>query len=274
MVDASHGEPAAAVVRKHMTQVQAKWPADVIYVRGRSTPYNRKRLVQQQVPFVVPNNQMYLPMLGVDFREYFRRLLTAPASFSPATQALVIHWLLGGTDEPLTPAQVAPRLGYSAMTMTRAFDELGATELVAVAQHGKERRLGFLGTKRDIWAKAQPWLRSPVTKRVCIPRPRRIPEGAHAGLMALAHYTMLAPPAHPVIALSGRDWKSLPPWHNQTPIPSQDPDALEVEVWRYRPGLFADQGVVDPLSLYLSLKDSQDERVQGALEGMIGGLAW
>src|ERR1035437_5460958 len=114
MVDAGEPEQAAAVVRKHMTQVQAKWPADVVYVRGRLTPYNRKRLVEQKVPFVVPGNQMYLPMLGVDFREHFRRLLAAPASFSPATQAMVIHWLLKGIDERLTPAETAQQLGYSA----------------------------------------------------------------------------------------------------------------------------------------------------------------
>ena len=274
MVDTSEQEQAAAVVRKHMTQVQAKWPADVIYVRGRLTPYNRKRLVEQKVPFVVPGNQMYLPMLGIDFREHFRRQIEVPAKFSPATQATVIHWLLKRTNEPLTPAQMAHQLGYSAMTMTRAFDELDAAELGEVTRHGKERRLRLVEAKRDIWAKAQPLLRSPVTKRVCIRQPHPAPAGIQAGLAALTHYSMLAPPAHPVIAVYRQDWKSLPLWHNKTPIPTQDPDALEIEVWCYRPSLFADHGVVDPLSLYLTLKDNGDERVQAAIDEMIGRIAW
>ena len=274
MVDEGKQEQAAAVVRKHMAQVQAKWPADVVYVRGQLTPYNRKRLVEQKVPFVVPGNQMYLPMLGVDFREHFRRLLTERVSFSPATQAMVIHWLLKVSDEPLTPAQMSQRLGYSAMTMTRAFDELEAAELGEVTRHGKERHLRFIEPKRGLWAKAQPFLRSPVTKRRCIRQPDPAPEGVQAGLMALAHHSMLAAPERPVIALYGHDWKSLPLWHNKTPIPRQDPDAIEIEVWSYRPSLFADQGVVDRLSLYLSLKDNEDERVQAALEDMIGRLEW
>jgi hypothetical protein len=274
MVDAGEQEQAAAVIRKHITQVQAKWPAEVIYVPARLTPYNRKRLVEQKVPFVVPGNQMYLPMVGVDFRERFRRLLAVPTSFSPATQVMVIHWLLRGTEEELTPVHVSQMLDYSTMTMTRAFNELEAAGLAEITRRGKERRLRFVATKRDVWAKVQPFLRSPVTKRLCIRQPYPAPEGIQAGMAALAHYSMLAPPAYPVIALYGQDWKSLPLWHNKTPIPSQDPEALEIEVWSYAPSIFADHGVVDRLSLYLSLKDNEDERVQSALEEMIGRLGW
>ena len=104
VMDKGKQEQAAAVVRKHITQVQAKWPAEVVYVRGHLTPYNRRRLLEQKVPFIVPGNQMYLPMAGVDFRERCRRQIEAPAKFSPATQAAVLHWLLRGTDEPMTPA--------------------------------------------------------------------------------------------------------------------------------------------------------------------------
>jgi hypothetical protein len=216
---------------------------------------------------------MYLPMLGVDFRERFKRLLATPNRFSPATQAMVIHWLLKGIDEQLTPVHMSQLLDCSTMTMTRAFNELEAAELGEVSRHGKERRLRFVEAKPDVWAKAQPFLRGPVTKRLCVREPH-LPSDVQAGLAALAHYSNLSPPAHPIIALYGQDWASLPRWHNKTAIPGQDPDALEVEVWSYRPSLFADQGVVDRLSLYLSLKDNEDERVQAALEDMIGRLEW
>lgn len=274
MVDEDEEEQAAGVVRKHVTQVQGKWPAEVIYVRGQLTAYNRKRLVEQKVPFVVPGNQMYLPMLGVDFREHFRRQREKPANFSPATQVLVIHWLLKGTGEYLTPAQMVEPLGYTPMTMTRAFDELEATEVAEVTRHGKERQLRFVETKHEVWTKSLPFLRSPVTKKQFVRRPQPTPISIQAGLAALAHYTMLAPPEHPVIALGRHDWKMLPLWQDKTLIPKQDPDVIEVEVWRYKPDLFTKQGVVDQLSLYLSLKNSEDERVQAALEEIIGRIEW
>lgn len=274
MVDKGREEQAAAILSKHLAQVQAKWDGAVVYVRDHLTPYNRRRLLEQKIPFVVPGNQMYLPMVGVDFRERFRRPIEVPARFSPATQAMVLYWLLKGADKPLTPAQTAQQLGYSAMTTTRAFTELEATELVEVERQGKERLLRFIGAKRDVWAKAQPFLRTPVTKRVFVRQQRPDPEDIQAGLTALAHYSMLAAPARPVVAVYGQDQKALPRWHNKASIPSQDPEATEIEVWRYRPNLLANEGVVDPLSLFLSLKDNQDERVQAALEEMIGRIPW
>lgn len=48
----------------------------------------RKRLIEQKVPLLVPGNQLYLPDLGIDLREYFRKPPTAPdTARSPATQA-------------------------------------------------------------------------------------------------------------------------------------------------------------------------------------------
>jgi hypothetical protein len=274
MMDQGKQEQAAAVVRKHITQVQAKWPAEVVYVRGHLTPYNRRRLLEQKMPFIVPGNQMYLPMAGVAFRERCRRQIETPAKFSPATQVVLVRWLLKGTNKPLTPAEMAQQLGYSAMTTTRAFNELEAVRLGEVARRGKERRLRFVQAKPEVWAKAQPFLRSPVMRRVCIRQPHPAPDGIRAGLVALAHYSMLAAPEHPVMAVHSKDWKALPIWHNKAPIPHLDPEALEIEVWRYKPSLFAEHGVVDPLSLYLSLKNDEDERVQAGLEEMIGRIGW
>lgn len=274
MVDEGHEEQAAAVIGKHLAQIQAKWDGEVVYVRNHLTPYNRRRLLEQKIPFVVPGNQMYLPMVGVAFRERFRRPIEVPDQFSPATQALVLYWLLKGADQPLTPSRTAQQLGYSAMTTSRAFTELEATEFVEVERMGKERRLTFIGAKRDVWAKAQPFLRTPVTRRIFIPQQPPYPEGIQAGLTALAHYSMLAAPARPVVAVYGQDQNALPRWHNKASIPSQDPEAIEIEVWRYSPDLLANEGVVDPLSLFLSLKDDQDERVQAALDEMIGRIPW
>lgn len=47
-----------------------------------------------------------------------------------------------------------------------------------------------------------------------------------------------------------------------------------IEVWSYDPAPLSVDGVVDPLSLSLSLRDDPDERVQGALRRMVDGLPW
>ena len=98
--------------------------------------------------------------------------------------------------------------------------------------------------------------------------------GPQAGLSALAHYSMLAEPENSSIALSREVWKSLQKKATVRRTLADEPGALTVEVWNYTPTLFAQDGWVDRLSLYLSLKDTEDERVQDALDQMLEELPW
>jgi DNA-binding MarR family transcriptional regulator len=274
VIDTNPEEQSPATVRKHLDILQTKQPAALIYVRAQVTAYNRKRLIEQRVPFIVPGNQMYLPMLAIDLREHFRRLREESHTFSPSTQVVVLHALLHDAGQVLIPSEMAPLLGYSAMTMTRAFDELEAASLAEVTVRGRERCLRFNGSRREIWDKAQPFLRSPVSKRLFIRRTESAKDAIRAGLTALAHYSMLAPPAYTTYALNREDWKALRERHKIIEVPGQDPDASEIEVWWYPPALFAEADIVDRLSLYLSLKTDHDERTEAALEEMMEKFKW
>jgi hypothetical protein len=274
VIDANPEEQSPATVRKHLDMLQSKQPAELIYVRARVTAYNRKRLIEQKVPFIVPGNQMYLPMLAIDLREHFRRIREEAPTFSPSTQVVVLNAMLCDAGQVLIPSEMAPLLGYSAMTMTRAFDELETAKLAEVTVRGRERCLRFIGDRREIWEKAQPFLRNPVSKRLFIRRIDGAEGATHAGLTALAHYSMLAPPAYTTYALSREEWKTLRQQHKIIEVPVQDPDVSEIEVWWYSPARFAEHGMVDQLSLYLSLKADHDERTETALEEMMEKIEW
>lgn len=274
VVDTNPVEQPPAMVRKHMDTLQTKQDAGFIYVRTRVTAYNRKRLVEQRVPFIVPGNQMYLPMLAIDLRENFRRIREEIPTFSPSTQVVVLYALLRDVRQVLIPTEMAPRLGYSAMTMTRAFDELETAHLAEVAVRGRERCLQFNEDRREIWEKALPFLRSPVNKQIFIRRTESPTNAIRAGLTALAHYSMLAAPDYTTYALSREDWKELRKRHRIMELPDQDPDASEIQVWWYPPALLAEQGIVDRLSLYLSLRTDHDERTESALEEMMEKFRW
>ena len=274
VIDTNSEEQSPATVRKHMDMLQTKQHADLIYVRAQVTAYNRKRLIEQKVPFIVPGNQMYLPMLAIDLREHFRRIREEASTFSPSTQVVVLHAMLRDAGQVLIPSEMASLLGYSAMTMTRAFDELETEKLAEVTIRGRERCLHFNGDRREIWENAQPFLRNPVCKRLFIRRIDGVEGANRAGLTALAHYSMLAPPAYTTYALSQERWKTLRQQHKIIELPAQDPDASEIEVWWYSPARFAEHGMVDRLSLYLSLKADHDERTETALEEMMEKFKW
>jgi DNA-binding MarR family transcriptional regulator len=276
MVARNKEEQTPANVRKQMLQVQAKWDGEVIYLCPSVSAYNRKRLIEQKVPFVVPGNQMYLPMLGIDLREHFRQIRTAaaPGKLSPSTQAVVLHALLHGPGKDYTPSRLANQLGYTVMTMTRAFDELKSLGLAEVVTEGRERVLSLSDEKKVLWEKSREFMRSPVKRRTFIHPPGKSWEGLFAGLTALAHFTPLAPPSNPVYALSVDGWKRMKLLNAVQELPAPEPGSYEIEIWNYSPLLFKEDDVVDCFSLYLSLQDSADERVQSALEKMLEDTSW
>ncbi len=274
LIDESESEESATTIRKHLSQIRAKceWPA--IYVRNQVAAYNRMRLIDQGVPFLVPGNQMYLPQLGIDLREHFLKQKRRTAMFRPATQAVFIHALLREQSRPLIVGELARELGYSTMTMSRAFDEIEAAGLGESKVQNRERVLSLISPRRELWGRAQEVLSDPVKSRHFIADAPAVVRYPKAGQSALAHYSMIAEPTNAVLAISREDWVSLKRNAAVRVIPMQEAEAIEVEVWSYAPRPYRESFVVDPLSLYLSLRHNADERVEQALEQMMEKIAW
>jgi DNA-binding MarR family transcriptional regulator len=263
-----------ATIHKHILQVQKKWDYEVIYVRRKVTAYNRKRLIEHKLPFVIPGNQMYLPFLGIELREHFKKIRNREVQWSPSTQAVILYALLHDDMLRFTPKKLANRLGYTAMTMTRAFDELKEAGLGQIAMEGRERVLRFDRNKKKLWENAVKRLRNPVKKRLWVKHTFEEPLGMKAGLSALSCYSALAEPANPVIALEGKKWKKIRANRDVKVIDLVEPGACTMEIWSYSPDLFAKEGVVDRFSLYLSMQANEDERVESALEEMMDRIIW
>ncbi|MCK5690734.1 MarR family transcriptional regulator, partial [Myxococcota bacterium] len=187
----------------------------------------------------------------------------------PSAQAALLYSLYNEDEDGLTPSGLADTLHYSPMTLSRAFDQLEATGLAHAEIKGRERVLRFKMSKKDLWEEAQQYLRSPVKKRIFARMGAAPWQGFSAGLSALSLSSMLAEPHNPTYALSAAQWKSLRESGAVVEIPMQEPDSVNLEIWTYDPQLFAKNDVVDCLSLFLSLKESEDERVESALESLM-----
>lgn len=267
-------EQTPATIQKHMSQVRKKWQEEIIYVQQKVTAYNRKRLIQHKIPFVVPLNQMYLPFLGIDLREHFKSIRKTEVSFSPSTQVVVLYYLSQNRQFRLTPKALANELDYSIMTMTRALDELDGAGLGTIATEGRERVLRFSRDKKQVWNTALERLRSPVKKRLWVKTRSNRPVGVKAGLTALAHYSNLAEPANPVFALERKQWKKVNTTDDAMILDIAETNASELEVWSYSPMIFVKKGVVDRFSLFLSMREDNNERVQSALKEMMEQVEW
>lgn len=266
-----------ASIRRQMDTLRHHAGLSVVYVTGALASYERKRLIEQKVAFIVPGNQLYLPDLGIDLREYFRRSPDAPdGPLSPATQAMLIAVLLR---EPWhaewQPAEVARTLGYSVMTLSRAVGELTATGIASLHTEGRARWLHMERTAAETWEQAKPKLRSPTKRRFWAkPTPdRSAPHVRLAGVSALARYSMLTELEWRTYAISPAQWKTTT-LAGMAILPEHLPGACEWEVWHYSPALVPNSDTVDPLSLTLSLQGNTDERILLALDELRERFPW
>ncbi|MEY3447384.1 MAG: hypothetical protein RIR45_2139 [Pseudomonadota bacterium] len=262
-------------LRAKLDKVRAVAKQPTVYVTTALASYERKRLIGQKVPFIVPGNQLYLPDLGLDLREYFRKRTTSTQTpLSPSAQAMLITALLRPQWVPeWHPAELAATLGYTPMTLSRAVRELSAAGLATVHKAGRTQYLTMAFSPQETWERAAPLLRSPVQRTVWTSAqahtglPLRL-----AGLSALARQSMLAEPRQPVHAIGRTAWQALKPTIDE--LPQATPGAQELQLWTYSPALQPDTVTVDPLSLILSLRDNPDERVQSALDALKEQLPW
>ena len=255
---------------KHMRQISSIDVAEICVVTQSLPTYVRKRLIEKGIAFVIPKVQMYLPALGMDLRARQGRSPTLSVErFSPATQVVLIYWLLGRIKGAMTPLELSKQLGYSNMTMSRTLDELEGSKIAQVERIGRERLVTFQRDCKTIWQEALPKLRNPVSRTIRIATKNLDKwDLLPAGLTALSNHSMLSETAYPEYSLSRDTWKIMEKTGVEE-IPVEEPGTCLLQVWCYDPKILKVDGHVDPFSLFLSLKDENDERIEMALEEMI-----
>lgn len=267
----------AQQITQHAQRLRECLQAPVIMVFPTMTPGERKQLIKLGVAFIVPNRQLFAPQMGMILTERFAAQ-PSPTRFlsSPATQALLI-WFLN--HHPLTgswsPFEEAAALGYAGMTATRAVRELLQFGLFELEVRGRAKYLKLAVTRRELWEKAKPYLRTPVMRTLWT-YDRRILDASGArwaGESALAKMTMLNDPPQSVIAITS-DVAETAKENGIFFEPRALADGLAVEVWRYRPDMNTKTRNVDPLSLWLSLQANLDNRIQIALDEIEEQFPW
>lgn len=276
-----HEAPSSpAVHAQHLTRLSEMFDRQAVLVAGSLSSRDRQRLVERGLSFVVPFTHMFLPWVGVDFRERvrrrpIRRTGDAPRQLAPTTQLVLLHALLRLGDGPLSAQGLTSALAVSAMSISRALRELEEAGLMERLDEGRKRPGRLVAPPREVWEKAQPFLASPVRSRHLVLM-LSMPGAPEAGLSALSRMSELVSPPQPTVALSAEEWRAVLPTALVEPF---RPGLLEdgqavVEVWSYAPRALSAGPTVDVLSLYLTLRDTHDERVEAALQDALRSLPW
>ncbi len=244
----------------------------VVLVFPHLDSYRRNRLLQLQIPFIVPERQLFIPPFAA-LSEQFQQAVN-PGVLSAVAQVTVLYQLLRRPPDGERLNLWASRLGYSPMTMTKVRDELAANGLCKREAGDKPRGLFFACHGQELWHAARSILRSPVRQYRWAQFSAPPPSLVRAGISALSDLTMLGEDPIPTYACRDSEWKQLLATKQVRMLELPDDATAQVECWRYAPEILAEDGRADRLSLLLSLADSADERVRIACNELLEQMPW
>jgi DNA-binding MarR family transcriptional regulator len=272
------GNPEAATpgeYEKHAGTMRSQAGEPVVLILPALPSYIRNRMVRCGLPFIVPGSQIFLPTALIDLHERFRQPTPKVGKpLTPAAQCVLLYHLQRQPLENMSLREIAKKIGYSPVMLTKVKAELLAAELCESKRIGRSVALHFTTEGRQLWDAARPLLSSPVAKTIWIQGEKPGYPALQAGLTALSRRTMIEDDRLPTFALLSEVFQSNLERGMFRGCPGPEDADLKMEVWAYNPQLFADHGTVDPLSLFLSLRDNPDERVQQQLELFINEFPW
>lgn len=270
---------AISQFQKQIAQLQKLVDKPVIVLFNKLEAYNRKRLIQKKIAFIVPYKQMYIPWLYIDFRDYGITNKTKVETLNPIAQQLLLLYILDKNEKTnltnLTFKEIAKLLETSAMSITRAVDNLKNHGLVKV-EGTKEKKIVFSFDRLETWnySLSKNLFIEPVTKRVYVDE---IPEEIkllHSFDSALEEYTDMNPPMVEYFAMDKSTYTYLKK-ENLLINENEYESNYCLEIWKYNPSniiriinKYVD--AVDPLSLYLCYLQNNDERIEMAKEQLTG----
>jgi DNA-binding MarR family transcriptional regulator len=239
----------------------------------------KQRLIANHIPFIDPGKQLYLPHLLLDLREVKLPPPVRRDTLSPASQCVFLT-MLQTAPNTHTQQELANHLGYSKMTISRAFKEIASHQLIQTSKAGRTKHHWLTDTPENLWVSAQELLASPVRKTLHLDEiPPALRETiATTGYTALAKYSLIADDEVPCYALSQQQYKQQVDLIQHCLVEDPDQAKAKLEVWIYSPFLLTgnatQQQIPDLLSLYLSLRDTHDERTEQALDQLITHITW
>ena len=191
----------------------------------------------------------------------------------PVTQLLFLYMLYKSKGQAVMKKDAAAAIGVTRTSITRASEQLVAMGLISQEIQGKEYYMRTEMSDFVLYKKAKPYLINPIQRILITEADYRYSEYVYSGESALSKVTMLNEPKIPVRAVYKADFdvdgvKEIDPkW-----ITEEKP--LFLELWKYNPAMFANDGIVDPVSLSNCFDGNADERIEGAVEEYLEGWIW
>lgn len=245
----------------------------IVFLLPACPAYERQRLIDKDVYFVVSEKYIHLPMLLANERV---RKTKQAKTLTPVAQYLLLYHLQIGSIEGMAARDIEDKIPYSYASITlglTCLEDLGLCKKVAEASKRKVIHFDMKGM--NLWEQAQPFLVNPVEERIYCDGLLSDDSFPECGINALAHYTRLNPDPERTIMMSVKQLRNFKS-SEALVRPNEFDGNIIIEAWKYPPvtatGVKAEW--VDKLSLAISLREDEDPRVEGEVERLINETEW
>lgn len=243
----------------------------VVFILHSGPTYERTRLMDKGVYFVMSDQYAYLPMLVATEKSSKRSVAKI---LSPVAQYLLLFHLQVKSIEGMTAREIAPLVPYSYESVTlgiTCLTDIGLAEKIKADQRSKV--IHFFEKEKELWNKAQTFLINPVESRFFCDEVNTTDSYPVCSINALSHYSRLNPDAEKMLALTVKEYRKLNSKGAFIGQNQYDGNYI-VEVWKYPPLTTDKDNCVDRLSLILSLKEDNDPRVENEVEYIKEEMVW
>ena len=261
----------AEQLKKHLNIIQKAFQLLTVAVLQPIEAYNRLRLIEKKVPFIIAGKQMFMPQLLIDLKEFGVGVSEKQETMQPAAQLLVLFHLQVESLEGFNLKTIAEKLEYNSATITRAVKYFLSINLCVL--HGtKDKFLHFNFSKHELWSKSESLMFNPIKKTTYYAGVLNDNGLKKTNINALSDYSDLNPT---IMAFYAAKPGYIQQLRNENPTQTGQLEGdVCIEEWKYDPQKLSNIDTVDKLSLYLCLRENMDERVQDALEQLIKTMPW
>ena len=261
------------VLRKRHRQMEIFTGLPCVLYLMSMNYYEADRMVEEGIPFIWENHQLYLPFMGVALNKGNRRGIPVVGKISFLTQRMLLTSLYEGWRD-ISATDVAQKLDVSRMSVTRCFDEIEACRLPYLSISRRSRKFTAGTNKKEMWSEMRRFLRNPVIDRYQL---KTVPSGVElilSGISAVSHYSLFGEEKIPSYAVKKSDFSKLGTLTDSMTCAEEEPACI-IHKMGYAVN-FPDGKAVDPLTVVLSLSDSEleDPRTGKAVDDMLEEYVW
>lgn len=258
------------LLRSHQKRIEHLTGIYCVLYLEKLNYYSRDKMLEEGIPFIWEKHQVYIPFLGLMLRSNELREIKPCFKISFLTQKFLLLTIYENWDN-LTVTTAAEKMNVSKMSVTRAFDEIESLNIPVLKKSGKRRVYTKAGNRKEMWNIIRPFLRTPLLKEYYLIR--KLPDTfLKSGISGLAELSLLTDNSYPTYAVVKNEIRSKGIYQEKQIPVGETPGCVIQELGYCIP--FKHKNIIDPLSIYLLLENSDDPRVEVSLEEMLEEYVW